>query len=91
MPRRLKKSTGGWMTPVSSCMTGQPGPHPPAPPALPTSSVNPFLPTTSVGGMAPAPIPSSMPSPPPMNTNRPLYLLIRVRIIIQDSRLRAVY
>jgi hypothetical protein len=71
MPRRLKKSTGGWMTPVSSCISGQPGPHPPAPPALPTSSVNPFLPSPSVGGMAPVEIPSSMPSPPLMNANKP--------------------
>ena len=46
-------------------MTGQPGPHPPPPPALPTTPVNPFLPPS--GGMSPASIPSSMPSPPPID------------------------
>ena len=44
MPRRAKKVAGSWMTPVSSCLTGQPGPHPPPAPALPTTSVNPYLP-----------------------------------------------
>jgi len=44
MPRRAKKVAGSWMTPVSSCVTGQPGPHPPPPPPLPTTSVNPYLP-----------------------------------------------
>ena len=44
MPRRAKKVAGSWMTPVSSCVTGQPGPHPSPPPPLPTTSVNPYLP-----------------------------------------------
>lgn len=68
MPRRAKKSAGSWMTPVSSCMIGQPGPHPPPPAALPTTQVNPFLPVSgSVGGtLSPANV--VLPSPP---TNAP--------------------
>ena len=55
-----------------SCYIGQPGPHPPPPPALPTTSVNPYLPAPTAGGMAPVNIPSSMPSPPPLQgTNIP--------------------
>ena len=68
MPRRAKKTAGSWMTPVSSCFIGQPGPHPQPPPALPTTSVNPYLPAPTapptMGGMVPVNIPSQMPSPP---------------------------
>ena len=67
MPRRAKKSAGSWMTPVS-CMVGQPGPHPPPPPALPTTSVNPYLPPPtapqSIGGTMLTPAPLSFNSQP---------------------------
>jgi len=68
MPRRQKKA-GGWLTPVSSCLTGQPGPHPFPAPALPTTSVNPYLPPptapTTIGGSCYIGQPGPHPPPPP--------------------------
>ena len=75
MPRRTKKVAGSWMTPISSCLSssciiGQPGPHPEPPPALPTTSVNPYLPPPTTGGMLSAIScligqPGPHPQPPP--------------------------
>ena len=69
MPRRAKKTAGSWMTPVSSCFTGQPGPHPQPPPALPTTSVNPYLPPPTapptMGGSCYIGQPGPHPQPPP--------------------------
>ena len=68
MSRRAKKGAG-WMTPVSSCLTGQPGPHPAPPPALPTTSVNPYLPPPTapptMGGSCYIGQPGPHPPPPP--------------------------
>ena len=68
MPRRQKKA-GGWLTPVSSCLTGQPGPHPFPAPALPTTSVNPYLPPPTapptMGGSCYIGQPGPHPFPPP--------------------------
>lgn len=77
MPRRAKKVAGSWMTPVSSCLTGQPGPHPPPAPALPTTSVNPYLPLPTAqpttGGSCfigqPGPHPLPAPSLPTTSVN----------------------
>ena len=69
MPRRAKKTAGSWMTPVSSCLTGQPGPHPQPPPSLPTTSVNPYLPPPTapptMGGSCYIGQPGPHPQPPP--------------------------
>lgn len=69
MPRRAKKVAGSWMTPVSSCFTGQPGPHPAPPPSLPTTSVNPYLPPPTapptMGGSCYIGQPGPHPAPPP--------------------------
>ena len=66
MPKRAKKGAG-WLTPVSTCLIGQPGPHPAPPPALPTTSINPYLPpplaqpknggTCLIGQPGPHPVP----------------------------------
>lgn len=68
MPRRQKKA-GGWLTPVSSCLTGQPGPHPFPAPALPTTSINPYLPPPTapptMGGSCYIGQPGPHPPPPP--------------------------
>jgi len=84
MPRRQKKA-GGWLTPVSSCQTGQPGPHPSPPPALPTTSINPYLPAPTaataptVGGSLMSQIaycfigqPGPHPQPPPTLPTTPI-------------------
>jgi hypothetical protein len=70
MPRRAKKTAGSWMTPVSSCLSGQPGPHPQPAPALPTTSVNPYLPPPNyapptMGGSCYIGQPGPHPQPPP--------------------------
>jgi len=68
MPKRAKKGAG-WLTPVSQCLNGQPGPHPQSPPALPTTSINPYLPPPTapptMGGSCLIGQPGPHPQPPP--------------------------